>query len=253
MFSILITSLIFKTIYLNHIINQQTSTQADTPKIAIVIDDFGGEDTTGVNEMLSIKCPITVAVMPNLPNSREHALRATTAGFQVILHLPMEPVNGKSSWLGPGAIYCNLTDIEIKEKLKEDLDSVPFAVGINNHTGSRATANRRVMKAVLEVAKEQSLIFLDSRTTSKSVVASLSRNLGVPYVKRDVFLDEIESKYEIKKQIYKLVDIARKNGSAVAIGHVGHMGKYTASVLKETIPELENQNVQFVFVSDLAY
>lgn len=252
-FSILIIGLIFKTLYLNHILNQQTSTQAGTPKIAIVIDDFGGADTTGVDEMLSIKCPLTVAVMPNLPNSREHALRAATAGFQVILHLPMEPVNGKSSWLGPGAVYCNLTDEEIMERLKKDLDSVPLAVGINNHTGSRATANGRVMKAVLEVAKERSLFFLDSRTTSHTVVASLARDLDVPCVNRDVFLDEIGSKYEIKRQIYRLVDIARKNGSAIAIGHVGYMGKYTASVLKETIPELENQNVQFVFVSELAY
>lgn len=252
MFSILIIGLIFK-LYLNHVSNQQTSTQVGIPKIAIVIDDFGSTDTTGVNEMLSIECPITVAVMPNLPNSREHAFRATKAGFQVILHLPMEPVIGKSSWFGPGDINCHLTDNEIVARLKEDLDSVPLAVGINNHTGSRATADGRVMKAVLEVAKERSLFFLDSCTTSKTVVASLAIDLGVPCVRRDIFLDNIGNKYEIKRQIYRLVDIARKNGSAVAIGHVGQMGKYTASVLKETIPELENQNVQFVFVSELAY
>ncbi len=253
MFSIIILTLICKTLYINHFLNQQTSSQAGTPKIAIVIDDFGGEDITGVNETLSIKCPITVAVMPNLPNSRVHASRAAEAGFQVILHLPMEPVNGKSSWLGPGDINCNLTNKEIVERLKEDLDSVPFAVGINNHTGSRATANGRVMKAVLEIAKEQSLFFLDSCTTSNTIIASLAQDLGVPCVERDVFLDEKESKYEIKRQIYKLVDIARKNGSAVGIGHVGQMGKTRASALNETIPELENPNVQFVFVSELVY
>ncbi|OPX90296.1 MAG: Divergent polysaccharide deacetylase [Pelotomaculum sp. PtaB.Bin104] len=200
--------------------SQQTSAQDITPKIAIVIDDFGGADTTSVDEMLSINCPITVAVMPNLPNSREHALRASTAGFQVILHLPMEPDYVEPNCLGPGAIYCNLTDEEIKERLVEDLDSVPSAVGINNHTGSRATANRRVMKVVLEVAKEHSLFFLDSLTTNKSVVAPLSRDLGVPYVARNIFLDDTVKEYAIKRQIYRMVDIARKNGSAVCIGHV---------------------------------
>lgn len=231
--------------------NEQTSTKVGSPKVAIVIDDFGGADTTGVKEMFSIKCPLTFAVMPNLPHSREHASEAVAAGYQVILHLPMEPMRGKADWLGPGTIFCNLSDEEIKERLTRDLESVPYAVGINNHTGSRATADRRVMKAILEVAKERGLFFLDSRTNGKSVVADMARKLGMPYAKRDLFLDEITDLYEVKKQIGRLTDMARKKGSAVGIGHVGQMGKYTADALKEMIPELEKQGVRFVFISEL--
>lgn len=241
-------------ILLNTVVVDSTHTVArdGVPKVALVIDDLGGPDTTGVQEVLSIKSPLTAAVMPNLPHSRDHAYMATAAGHQVILHLPMEAIGSSDNWLGPGAILCNLTEKEIKERLSLDLESVPFAVGINNHTGSRATADRRVMKAVLEVAKEQRLIFMDSRTSGKSVIAGLARELGVPYIKRDVFLDEIPDKQEIRKQMQKLAGMARKNGSAVGIGHVGQMGQYTASTLKEVIPELEKQGIRFVFVTDLA-
>lgn len=230
---------------------KQTSALGNSPKIAIVIDDFGIADTTGVEEMFSINCPMTFAVMPNLPYSREHASRSVAAGYQVILHLPMEPIWGKANWLGPGAIFCDLSDEEIKERLTIDLESIPYAIGINNHTGSRATANRRVMRVILQETKERGLFFLDSRTNDKSVIADMAWELSMPFAERDVFLDGKIDAYEVKKQIGKLADVARKKGSAIGIGHVGQMGRYTANALRDMIPQLEKQGFHFVFVSEL--
>ncbi len=104
--------------------------------------------------MLKLPIPFTVAVMPFLPSTKQDAQLAHDRGLEVILHLPMEPVRGKKSWLGPGAITTDLSSDEIHKRIVAAIDDVPYAIGINNHMGSKATADERVMKILVEICKE---------------------------------------------------------------------------------------------------
>ena len=104
-------------------------------ELAIVIDDFGN-NMKGTEEMLNLPVPITVAIMPFLSTSKEDAIRAHKKGHEVIVHLPLEPKKGKKSWLGPGAITTDLSDEEIRKRVKDAIESIPYAVGMNHHMGS---------------------------------------------------------------------------------------------------------------------
>ena len=221
--------------------------------VAIVIDDFGQRNATGDNEILSLSIPITCAIMPNLENTQKHAVKAKEQGHQVIVHLPMEPINGKRSWLGPGAITMQLSEDEIKSVVSGDFKSVPYAVGFNNHMGSAVTSSAKIMRTVLQVAQERNFFVLDSRTTLKSKIPSLSKELGIAFVERDVFLDNVKNKDYVKKQLYKLSQEALKKGTAVGIGHVGLGGNITARALKEMIPQMKEMGIEFVYLSDIAY
>lgn len=219
-------------------------------KIAIVIDDFG-QQNAGVKEIFSLDIPITCAVMPNLKNTQAHAEEAAGRGQQVIVHLPLEPVNGRKSWLGPGAITTKNTDEEIRTLVKKDFDSVPHAIGFNNHMGSAATTNERIIRPILQIARERNFFVLDSRTTDNSVIPLLAKELGVPYTERDVFLDNVKNINYIKNQLRILSRKALENGKAVGIGHVGYGGEVTARALKEMVPLMENCGIEFVYVSKI--
>ncbi|MGO0122878.1 divergent polysaccharide deacetylase family protein [Desulfothermobacter acidiphilus] len=222
------------------------------PRVAIVIDDFAGpSEKQGTREFMTLRCPLTFAVLPNYPLSAPTAREAVKAGFEVLVHLPMEPVKGSPSWLGPGAIYVHLSDKEIERRVEKAIASVPGAVGINNHTGSRATADPRVMRAVLRVVQSHQLFFLDSKTTNKSVIPQIAEELGVPYAEDGLFLDAVNDAAHIKKQLYKLARIALKQGSAIAIGHVGVTGPNTVQAIKEMLPEFERMGIELVYVSAL--
>ncbi|MFZ5650042.1 MAG: divergent polysaccharide deacetylase family protein [Bacillota bacterium] len=220
--------------------------------VAIVIDDFGQYSSEGVKEILSLDIPVTCAVMPNLENTFKHAREAAGAGHQVIVHLPLEPVRGKSYWLGPGAVTTRQTDAEIRSAVSKDFSSVPYAVGFNNHMGSAATADIRVMKAVLEVAREKQFFVLDSRTSKKTTIPALAGEMGITCVQRDVFLDEVKRIDHIKKQLYRLCREAQEKGRAVGIGHVGMGGEKTSRALREMIPVMKEMGIEFVYLSDLA-
>jgi len=220
-------------------------------RVAIVIDDFGQHNTSGVREILSLGIPVTCAVMPNLENTRSQAEDASKMGHQVIVHLPLEPIRGKKSWLGPGSVTTNQTEDEIKSTVKEDFDSVPYAVGFNNHMGSAATANARVMRSILQVAREKEFFVLDSKTTGKTTIPNLAKQLGITCIGRDIFLDETKSPEHVKKQLLKLSQKALDKGSAVAIGHVGQGGKITARALEEMIPVIEKMGIEFVYLSEI--
>jgi polysaccharide deacetylase 2 family uncharacterized protein YibQ len=222
----------------------------DTKHVAIVIDDLGN-GLRGTDQIFSIDAPLTVAIMPFLKTSKEDAIRAHKAGFEILLHLPMEPLHGKKSWLGPGAITTDLSDQEIKSQLRKAIESIPFVVGVNNHMGSKATADPRVVKAVLEVLKEKNLFILDSKTGKNSIIPEMAKQLGVPYVERTVFLDNKNNKFHIKKQLQFLINEARNRGSAVGIGHVGIQGKNTAESIRYMLPKIKQAGLSIVPVSKL--
>ncbi|WP_248927445.1 divergent polysaccharide deacetylase family protein [Paenibacillus hamazuiensis] len=223
--------------------------QTAKKKVAIVIDDFGNS-MTGTEEMMELPIPFTAAVMPFLPTTKRDAEWAHRTGRQVILHLPMEPVRGKKSWLGPKAITTDLSDEEVRKRVLEALDDVPHAVGINNHMGSKVTADERIMRIILGICKERGLFYLDSRTTPKTVVPKLAAELGVKTVGNDLFFDDIYTRGHVLKQMQKLRKRIKEYDTSVAIGHVGPPGKHTAAVIKQSVPGLQ-ATVDFVPVSKL--
>ena len=223
--------------------------QAASRQIAIVIDDFGN-GMKGTEEMLNLPVKVTVAIMPFLPSTQRDAESAHAMGHDVIVHMPMEPVRGRASWLGPGAILASLTDDEIRRRTEAAIDDVPYAIGMNNHMGSRVTTDERVMRIVLQVCKERGLFFLDSRTSWRTVVPKVARKLGVPLLQNNVFLDDIHTDRHVSKQIASVVQELKKHPSCIAIGHVGQFGLITSGELKNAIPKLRAE-ATFVRLSEL--
>ncbi|RXZ78797.1 divergent polysaccharide deacetylase family protein [Paenibacillaceae bacterium] len=223
----------------------------NAPKqVAIVIDDFGN-DMLGTEDMLKLPIKITVAVMPFMPTTKRDAEDAFHLGHDVLVHLPMEPVHGKKEWLGPGAITTDLSDAEIRRRVEAAIDDVPHAVGMNNHMGSKATADARVMKIVLGVCRERNLFFLDSRTTYKTVIPDLASKLDVTLLSNDVFLDDQYTTSHIMKQLGLLRKHLLTEVNCIAIGHVGPPGKKTAAAISRIIPELTATGAEFVVSSQL--
>jgi polysaccharide deacetylase 2 family uncharacterized protein YibQ len=223
---------------------------AITKKIAIVIDDFGN-GMRGTEEMMALTIPFTAAVMPFLPTTRRDAEWAHKLGHDVLVHMPMEPVRGKKSWLGPGAITTDLSDEEIRTRVQAAINDVPFAIGMNNHMGSKVTADPRVMRIILEVCKKNNLIYLDSKTTHKSVVQSLAKELGVRTLENHIFMDDQYTRAHILKQARKVEAHVKDNETTVVIGHVGTPGKYTAAAIQQSVPVLK-KIAEFVKISQLA-
>lgn len=209
-------------------------------KWAIIIDDFGN-DMKGTKEMLDLPVPITVAVMPFLPTTKRDATDAHRRGHEVIVHLPMEPNKGRPEWLGPGAITSGLTDAEVRERVQKAIADVPFAVGMNNHMGSKITSDKRIMSIVLDVCKERGMFFVDSRTNYKSVVPELAATKGLPPVRNDIFLDHKYDRNHIFSQMNVVSDWFREHDTCVTIGHVGISGLHTSAAIRSSLPKLQQQ------------
>ncbi|MGJ7912768.1 divergent polysaccharide deacetylase family protein [Neobacillus sp. LXY-1] len=217
---------------------------------AIIIDDFGG-GTGGVRDFLEGEIPITAAVMPFTESSRKHAEWAHQNGFEVMIHLPMEPKRGKRSWLGPKPITNDLGPEEVKQRVYEAIKSVPYAVGLNNHMGSLAVENEEIVRAIVEVAKEKRLYIIDSGTSPKSKFPQLAKEMGVPLLKRDVFLDDISSSSHVRKQMVQLAKVTEIKGRGIAIGHVGVTGKVCSVGIFQSMDEFKKRNIKIVPVSEL--
>ncbi|HEY2422238.1 MAG TPA: divergent polysaccharide deacetylase family protein [Neobacillus sp.] len=221
-------------------------------KAAIIIDDFGG-GTGGVRDFLEGEIPITVAVMPFTENSKEHAEWAHKNGFEVMIHLPMEPKRGKRSWLGPKPITVDLSLEEVRKRVEEAITSVPYAVGLNNHMGSLAVENEGIVRTIVEVAKERKLFIIDSGTSPGTKFPEIAKELGVPLLKRDVFLDDISSSSHVRKQMIRLARVTEIKGMGIAIGHVGVTGKVCSIGVFESMAEFKKRNIKIVPVSELFF
>ncbi len=216
------------------------------PKLAIVLDDWG-YSTRNLEAILQVDKPVTISILPGLPYSTMIAQKAEARGQQVVIHMPMEP-KAKIK-LELTTLYTGMTDDEIRANLYKALQTVPGAVGMNNHEGSKATEDRRLMRVVFGELKKNNMFFLDSLVTNYSVCEPAAKEAGIRFIKRSVFLDNESDPAYIKKQIGKAMDLAVKNGYAVAIGHDR---PNTISVLKDMIPLIESRGIEMTFVSDLA-
>jgi uncharacterized protein len=215
------------------------------PVIAIVIDDFGNS-LKNLEDFCQLEIPVTLAVLPKLPYSEKSAKKASESGQEVIMHLPLENYSGKNP--GPGTIKTGMSIDEISRSFEESLSTIPGAVGFNNHEGSKATEDEELMQILMKLAKKHNLFYLDSRTSSKSTGFETASREGIPAAKRHVFLDNEDKQEYITEQIQILVNKAKKEGSAVGIGHCR---RNTYLAIKEMIPKIREENVEFVFVSEL--
>ncbi|MDX8366281.1 divergent polysaccharide deacetylase family protein [Cytobacillus sp. IB215665] len=219
-------------------------------KSAIIIDDFGGGDG-GVMEFLKSDIPITVAVMPFAENSIEHAMLAHKNGFEIMVHLPMQPKKGKKSWLGPKPITIDLPVSEVKRRVTEAIESVPYAKGLNNHMGSLVVENEDIVRAIVEVVKQKDMYIVDSGTSPKSKFPEIAEELSVPILKRDIFLDDVSSVSHVSNQMLKLAEVAEEQGAGIAIGHVGVTGKVCYTGISQSMKQFKERNIEIVPVSDL--
>lgn len=214
-------------------------------RLAVVIDDLG-YSLENLEPFLASELPLSLSVLPGLPHSAEAARLVRSAGKQLLLHLPMEARNGADP--GPGAVLTAMSDEAVRELLRESLSEVP-AVGVNNHMGSAATADPRIMTAVLGYLKGRGLFFLDSRTTADSVAAAVAGELAEPILARDVFLDNDPSADAILAQLWQGAGLAERRGQAVLIGHV--QNPQIVRLLEEALPELERRGLRLVHAGDL--
>lgn len=221
-------------------------------KLAIIIDDFGSGGRQGITEMMKIDEHLTFAVIPFEEHSQKDAAVAHEKGYEVIVHLPMEPTRGKKSWLGSKPIMAGMSGDDVRQIVVDAFENVPHAVGANIHMGSKASSEEGIINAVLDVIKEKNIYFVDSYTATQPVAKKIADSKGVTCYNRNVFLDGQQPKSFVKNRLAEAANIAIKKGYAVAIGHVGiEGGKVTAEAIQEMLPEFKSKNVQLVFVSEL--
>lgn len=215
-------------------------------KIYLVLDD-AGYNQHQARRFIDLPVPFTLAVLPGLPWSGELASLARARGKETILHQPMEAVTAEKP--DPGIILASMSRTEQSGLLAGNLDSLPGISGMNNHQGSRGTQDIALMRQVMTELKARKLYFLDSRTTSQSVAAQAAREAGVPFVERDVFLDNIADENEIRQALAKGLEIARKRGQVVMIGHVWSDELYDV-VLQDWL-DITAQGFSFELLGDL--
>lgn len=227
--------------------SQENLTRA---KVCIILDDAGYSNPLTV-KFIQLPVKMGIAVLPFLKNSVKTARLIKESGKEVILHMPMEPKDyeRRKIRLFKKEILISMSTGKIHRVMDEMLNNVPFVTGINNHQGSGATADIRVMEAVLLKVKEKNLFFVDSLTSRNSVSKKVAKKLKVDYSRRDVFLDNKDDYQYVKKQMEQLIKIALKRGQAVGIGHISK--KSTYRVIRDYIPLFKDKKIEMVNPSDI--
>lgn len=213
-------------------------------KLAIVIDDFGYRPQTE-NQVLALPPTISVAVLPNAPHAREMATKAHNNGHEVLIHLPMAPLSKQP--LEKDTLRPEMSSAEIERIVREAVNDVPYAVGLNNHMGSAMTSSLFGMQKVMQALSHYNLYFLDSMTIGNSQSMRAASGTGVKVIKRRVFLDDTQREADIRAQFTRAVELARRNGSAIAIGHPHPT---TVRVLQQMVYSLPS-DITLVRPSDL--
>ena len=217
--------------------------------IGLIIDDFGYRNDHVSNGFLNLSGKLTYAIIPGHEYSQLFSKKAYDAGYEIIVHMPMENI-GKTYGEEEYALMSYFQDDEIKDRINSAFDQLPESIGLNNHQGSRGTADSRVMTLLAGVIKEKKKFFIDSRTTSNSLAETTMRKYNVATNKRDIFLDNELDEEKINTQLLKLAELSEKKGIAIGIGHVKPQ---TLSVLEREIPVLQKKGFRFEFVSRLVY
>jgi len=216
------------------------------PRVAIIIDDLGN-DRRLARKFIRLDHNLTISVLPKSPFTKRIAREAREKGLEVMLHQPMEPNEYPHVNPGPGVLLSTMSPDEIIDQLNINLDEIPGIKGINNHMGSKMTANAPQMRQIFSVLKRRGLYFVDSRTTRETMCRMSAGLLQVPFAERDVFIDHRHTSAFLRRQLKELVRIAKKKGFAVGIAHP-HVSTY--EVLQESLPDLKKQ-IKLVPISQI--
>ena len=214
-------------------------------KTLIIVIDDAGYNINQLEPFLALPFPLTIAVLPGVDHSAESARLAAAAGKEVVLHQPMEALGGQNP--GPGAITLDMDTRTAETLLAANLDSLPQAVGVNNHMGSAVTRNRGLMKAVLELVKARGIYYLDSLTAPGTATAELSAEVSIPLWERDVFLDNSGDRQSILRSLDEGKKLASSRGAAVLIGHV--WSAELAQTLMDIYPRLVEEGYSLSTIS----
>ncbi|MDY0220636.1 MAG: divergent polysaccharide deacetylase family protein [Desulfobacterium sp.] len=220
--------------------------QDKIPRVVIIIDDIGFDKKLSL-ALAGLDPGLTLSILPGAPHAKAIAEALHQRGTEILLHLPMEPMEYPRVDPGPGALLSTMTPDELLYHLRENLDAVPHVAGVNNHMGSRMTTLSPQMKQIFTVLKQRNLFFVDSLTAKESLCRACAELLQVPFAQRDVFLDNVQDQDYIKKQLDLLLDIAVRHGTAIGIGHPY---KATFLTLQSEIPRLKKK-VQIIPASAL--
>jgi Uncharacterized protein conserved in bacteria len=220
---------------------------AGASQLAIIIDDIG-EDLKQTKEFLDLGIPLTLSILPDQSHSKGSEELAHARGYEVMMHLPMEPKNCPDHNPGAGAIYTTMDEGRIAEIIRNHIKKFTYIKGVNNHMGSRATEDEKTMRAVLKALKPTGLYFVDSQTSSQSIAYRVAREMGIPSGENVIFIDnEPEVNYS-KNFIDKAIKLVRKKGQGIIIGHPRET---TLEALKEMTPKLKAEGIALVSVSTL--
>ena len=224
-------------------LSSSSSVLAESYRVAIVIDDIGYRYTD--KKALDLPGNVTYSILPHTPYGKRLALKAQAQHNDVLLHIPMESENGKR--LGPGALTTKMDEKSIHDSLALSYQEIPFAIGINNHMGSRLTKLYNPMMWTMNFLKSKNLFFLDSKTSAKSQAEQAAKDVGVPVHNRHVFLDNQLDDAYIEQQFNTLIAQAKKHKMAIAIAHPH---PETVKALTRLIPMLKQNNITLVPLSD---
>ena len=215
-------------------------------RVSIIIDDVGNSLARG-RRVIALPAPVALAILPHTAHGSRLAREAHRAHKEVLLHLPMQPLNQAEP--GPGAIEVGMPAREIAVTLDYDLRTVPHAIGVNNHMGSRVTRDQDTMRALLDALRARgNLFFVDSLTDGHSTATRTAQTLGVPALARDVFLDHDLDAGAIRARFTELVATARQRGHAIGIGHPH---PETLSAIEAWLATAARENIRVVPLSDL--
>ena len=235
--------------YIDLIVNDLASSEEETnfsPKVAFIIDDLGYE-TEVAKKIMELEFPVALSILPFLQYSEFIAEEGRKNNKEIMLHLPMEPNNSGAN-PGPGAIKSYMSEEEIRQAVRKCILDFPYAIGVNNHMGSKITEDREIMEIVLEEIKGYNLFFIDSITTKDSIAYEVAQEMEIKSAVRSVFLDNENDMEYIKGQMLEVREAALREGEVIAIGHSRINTFY---VLKVMIPELIRAGIEIVPVSEL--
>lgn len=236
---------------------RETKTDLDLPvppapgltigRVALVIDDLGGH-LSAAERLFGLGIPLTIAILPGEPHARTISREAALRGHDVLLHQPMEPADYPRSNPGPRALLRRMSAEEQIGILRENLDSLPEAIGTNNHMGSAYMRDRPAVDRVMEELRKRGHLFLDSVTASRSAGYSSARRHGVPAARRDVFLDPDEGAGTLERQFVELARQVARRETAIAIGHPH---PETLDALDRWVPRMREAGIEFVKISEV--
>ncbi len=226
-------------------LNWVAAAQSMPAKVAIIIDDIGYQKADP--QLIKLPYALTFAVMPFTPQGSQMAALAASRQKEVMLHMPMEAV-AQNHLLGKGALRQTMTQSQVRTALQQALADVPQAVGINNHMGSLYTSLAEQMDWTMQLVAEHQLYFIDSKTTSRSAVPAAAARHGIASRSRDIFLDNNKAYAAIDQQFNQLMSLAKRQGSAIAIGHPY---PETYAYLKKNLPRLAAEGIELVPASRL--